>query len=191
MDKKTIRELIREKRINLTVEAREAASHKIFNLISNFEIFTKSAKIGFYLSYNGEIDLNLIIKLALKLNKNIYLPVLNNKNLKFYLYNSKTKLNKNIFGILEPVLENSDHEILGENLDLVFLPLVAGDKNGNRVGMGKGFYDQTFKNLTEPKPVLVGVGYDFQLFANLPRDDWDVKLDYLVVESQLVNCNAD
>jgi 5-formyltetrahydrofolate cyclo-ligase len=69
-------------------------------------------------------------------------------------------------------------------------PLVAFDRNGTRLGMGGGYYDRAFAFLRAPadggrRPVLLGLGYEFQKVAELIRQPWDVPLDAAVTESAL------
>ena len=74
-------------------------------------------------------------------------------------------------------------------LDLVFVPLVGFDPRGNRIGMGRGFYDSCFafrRRLRHwRRPLLVGVAYDAQCVPVLPVETHDVPLDAIVTESSL------
>jgi len=72
----------------------------------------------------------------------------------------------------------------------VLTPLVAFDSFGNRLGMGGGFYDRSFVFRRDPvrrhhRPYLLGLGYEFQKVAALPRQPWDVPLDAAVTETAL------
>ena len=75
-------------------------------------------------------------------------------------------------------------------MDLVLAPLVAFDRTGTRLGMGGGFYDRAFAFLRDPayrghRPVLLGLGYEFQQTAELVRQAWDVPLEAAVTEAAL------
>ena len=63
-------------------------------------------------------------------------------------------------------------------MDLVIVPLVAFDHNGNRIGMGGGYYDREFNYLKKEdspsKPVLIGFAFDCQRFKKIEQDSWDV-----------------
>jgi 5,10-methenyltetrahydrofolate synthetase len=82
-----------------------------------------------------------------------------------------------------------DYELVSEvkwyNLDLVLLPLVAIDTKGYRLGQGGGYYDTTFAK-RERLPFLCGIGYEQQLIAQVPCEEWDLCLDYFASESQLL-----
>lgn len=95
----------------------------------------------------------------------------------------------NQYGISEPDIPIS-HQLKPIELDIVLMPLVAFDLNGNRLGMGGGFYDRSFSFLmrrkSNKKPRLIGVAYDFQEIETLDSDSWDVPLDAVVTESRLI-----
>ena len=75
------------------------------------------------------------------------------------------------------------------NARLLFVPLLGIDADGYRMGQGGGFYDSTLafrrRHPHYGKPLLVGVAYDCQRVARVPREPWDVRLDYLLTESGL------
>ncbi len=74
-----------------------------------------------------------------------------------------------------------------QELDLVFLPLVAFDRVGHRVGMGGGYYDRTFAFVQQMhhKPILIGLAYEMQQVDGLPFCTWDIPLDGVLTEKQL------
>ena len=96
-----------------------------------------------------------------------------------------SKLKKNYFGIPEPCVTR-DNQVSVDLLDMVFVPLVAFDLNGFRIGMGSGYYDRTFEKklaIKDPKcPVLIGLAYEFQKQECLNHQPWDVPLDMVVTE---------
>ena len=75
---------------------------------------------------------------------------------------------------------------------IVFLPLLAFDRRGHRLGSGGGWYDRSFAFLADlPRPahcVLVGVGYAFQEVPMLPVEAHDVRLDFIATERELIDC---
>ena len=100
-----------------------------------------------------------------------------------------TALARNRFGILEPASRRRDRARKPCAIDVVLAPLVAFDSEGNRLGMGGGFYDRTLARLGHLRhwrtPRLVGVAYDFQKVDALPAQDWDVPLDAVVSEREV------
>ena len=77
-------------------------------------------------------------------------------------------------------------------LDVILLPLLGFDRNGNRLGFGGGFYDATLAGLrlrdAASTPLLVGVGYAAQEVAAIAPQPWDVRLDYIATERELIDC---
>ena len=68
-------------------------------------------------------------------------------------------------------------------LDIVFLPVVGWDRRGGRLGMGGGYYDRTLANISGP--LLVGLAHDGQQVDDIPRESWDVALDYVATDTDL------
>ncbi len=75
--------------------------------------------------------------------------------------------------------------------DLLFVPLAAFDRTGNRIGYGAGFYDRTLRQLRAMKPVrAVGVAYAAQELPRIPNESHDESLDYVLTEHELIDCRA-
>jgi 5-formyltetrahydrofolate cyclo-ligase len=75
--------------------------------------------------------------------------------------------------------------------DLLFVPLAAFDRTGNRIGYGAGFYDRTLRQLRAMKPICaVGVGYAAQEAPAIPAEPHDESLDYVLTERELIDCRA-
>jgi 5-formyltetrahydrofolate cyclo-ligase len=76
--------------------------------------------------------------------------------------------------------------------DLLFVPLAAFDRAGNRIGYGAGFYDRTLRQLRAMKPVCaVGVAYAAQELPGIPHESHDESLDYVLTERELIDCRAE
>ena len=101
-------------------------------------------------------------------------------------YTETTPMAVNYFGIPEPDI-SPRKRCPPRALDVVLMPLVAFDESGNRLGMGGGFYDQTFSYKSRAanvsKPLLIGVAYEFQRVDLLPTNWWDIGLDGIVTEN--------
>jgi len=89
----------------------------------------------------------------------------------------------NQFGIAEPMV-SPRYYLRADALDLLLVPLVAFDVNGNRLGMGGGFYDRTLAYLKRRqhwcRPYLLGIAHDFQRVESLKRADWDIPLQAIL-----------
>lgn len=153
------------------------------------ELLFSSQHIACYLARNEEFDCSPIIQAIWQAKKNCYLPTLSlekDGHLNFVSYAPDDVLKLNRYHILEP-----DHgEIFpADKLDLVLLPLVGFDLQGNRLGAGGGYYDRTFaftRDHADKKPLLIGLAYSFQQVHQLPFDDWDVRMHGVLTEKEFI-----
>lgn len=196
MDTKTLRQQIRQKRRSLSDSEREHASFLLCERIAASRTFQQSKHIAFYLANDGEMNLNILIEHAWEQGKYCYLPVLaepNTQRLWFVPYKPDTKLKNNRFGIPEPIHSHKTRLRKTLSLDLILMPLVAFDQQGNRVGMGGGFYDRTLAFLRQRKywhkPNLVGVAYEFQKQKHIDINPWDVPLQAVATEDDIYQPN--
>lgn len=168
----------------LDEHSQDLAKHLMAN-----RLFQNSQHIALYLGNDGEIDPSYLIEAAWRQGKQTYLPVLGlraTNRLWFLPFAEQTPLIPNRFGIAEPQHHRRDRQFKPQRLDLVLMPLVAFDKQGNRLGMGGGFYDRTLAFLRTRrswrKPRLIGLAYEFQCVDALPVQEWDVPLDAIATE---------
>lgn len=173
-------------RQNLKRDERGAASEKICAAAINSALFKQANLIACYLASDDEVNCRKLIERAWHIKKRVFLPVVQkHSKLKFveFLNGSKTRTNK--YGLDEPI---GDHEIDPRALDLVFTPLVAFDLQGNRIGMGGGYYDRTFSFLNEQylesRPRLVGLAFDCQRVEQIGASTWDIPLFRVFTESR-------
>lgn len=183
-----IRAEIRNTRKNLSNNQQIIAAQSLkMNFIQHLksENTTNSKHIAIYLSNDGELDTSLLIKELWNLNHAVYLPIIhpfNGANLLFQRYEKNSPMRANRYGILEPKLNCSQICPLPA-LDYLLMPLVAFDKQGNRLGMGGGFYDRTLARLHKQnwqKPQLIGLAHECQLVDALPIESWDVPLKTII-----------
>ncbi len=75
-----------------------------------------------------------------------------------------------------------------QSLDIILLPLVAFDRSGSALGSGAGYYDRALAfRLTQPAPpLLIGIGFACQEVAGIPMADWDVPLDLVITEREMI-----
>lgn len=145
-------------------------------------------KVACYLANDGELDLAPLLKSLRASRRRVYLPALHGRTLRFLPYDDDTPLVPNRFGIPEPDVPPR-RRCRARDLDLVLMPLVAYDAAGNRLGMGGGYYDRAFSYLRHrsvwKKPLLIGIGYEFQRLPSLPSQPWDVQLHGVATEQRL------
>jgi 5-formyltetrahydrofolate cyclo-ligase len=179
-----LRQRNRKLRAQLGKDELEAASLQLFDRIRILPEFINASQIATYSAVNGEISLNPIIDLALEMGKQIYLPNLDLKSLRFSPYFHGQKMRINRFRLPEPDVTDDDM-LAPEALDLVLAPLVVFDPQRNRIGMGGGYYDRSFefrKQAGRDAPILIGVAHELQKVEQLLAEDWDVRLDMVVTD---------
>jgi len=186
-----LRKNLRQQRRTLSKEQQHHHARQLANHLAHSPLFRPTQHIACYLANDGEIDLSPLMQRAWKMGKHCYLPILGEgkeKRMWFAPYESDTPLKANRYGIPEPVCHASDW-LEPHQLDLVLMPLVGFDNQGNRLGMGGGFYDRSFAFLNQPhsikKPRLVGIAHELQRVAALPFESWDVPMNAIVTEAGL------
>ena len=178
-----LRQQIRKTRANLTALQQQQAEDSITQQALALIEERNAQHIALYLSFDGEISTDKLIKILWAQGKQVYLPVLhpfNPNHLLFLRYLPDTPMLKNKFGIWEPKL-NVQSVLPLEELDILFTPLVAFDKQGNRLGMGGGFYDRTLQNWRNSSFIPVGLAHQCQQVEQLPTEAWDVPLHQILV----------
>lgn len=181
------REQIKQQRRALTPTEVAIASAEIAQRVLNLSVLRRARNIGIYLAAFGEVDCTAISHYAWQRKKRIFAPILRKQALLFAPLHPGSELQKNRFGILEPVHTFADL-VRPPELDVVLVPLVAFDTNRNRLGMGAGYYDRSFAQRLRRrrwrKPRLLGVAYSFQRVASIQPQAWDVPLDAVITEKE-------
>lgn len=171
--KKELRQEFTYLRDNL--DNRYEKSLEIKKRIMNLTIYKNSISIALYYSMRSEVDTKELINDSLSLGKKVYLPkIINNKKMKFLLVDKNTKYEKNNFGVMEPI-----DGIESNQFDLMIIPGLSFDKDNNRLGYGRGYYDNYLSNIDTYK---IGICFDEQLIEHLPNDKNDIKMNLVITD---------
>jgi len=182
-----LRKRNRELRAELDATTLNRAARDLGERICSMQEYAQAVRIAAYFAVNGEISLDFVIDQALTQRKQIYLPNLDHKALRFAPYSHQQKMRINRFKLPEPDV-GEDEMLAPEALDLVLVPLVVFDSMRNRIGMGGGFYDRSFAFRKEPErssPLLIGVAHELQKVDRLTPEPWDVQLDMIATEKNI------
>lgn len=163
-------------KIRNSISDKEEISTIIVDRIKKLKIYKGAKVIGIYNSMPNEVD----IKNFLKDDKEFLLPRVVNNRLIFLKIDSKTKYTKSKLGVIEPIINNN---IYDDKMDLIIVPGVSFDKNLNRLGYGKGYYDCF---LMDKNIYKIGVCFDKLLINYLPTNKYDIKMDLVVTEKRMI-----
>ena len=138
--------------------------------------------IGGYYPINFEIDDLALLKKFEKNKFNISLPVIKkNFQMDFYKWSFSDPLKTNKYGIPEPEIKNIVYP------DILLIPLVAFDKDLNRLGYGGGYYDRLIKRLEKKKKIIkIGLALSVQKIDKVPINTYDQKLDYIITNKYII-----
>lgn len=186
-----LRQTMRARRRQLDPPQRMAAARGVRRVLDTVPALQAARRIGGYWACQGEVPLNFVLATVQQRGQRYWLPrVKPQHRLEFAQWSSGDTVLANRYGIPEPGPEAGIMPIA--DLDVLLLPLLAFDASGNRLGTGGGYYDRALSFvLAEPrpaKPVLIGIAYAFQQVEELEAQDWDVPLDMVATEQQLIDC---
>ena len=185
VDKHTIRHQVRAKRRVLPADVVRAASAVVCRHAAGLPAYRAAASVTAYVGSENEIATGDLLDDAAASGRPLFLPrLLEHPALVRWL--PEQPLVPGRFGVLEPASETPEAPPAPA---IAFLPVVAWDRSGTRLGRGGGFYDRLLARL-RPLPLCVGLAYEFQEIAELPRDPWDVPVQFVITENGIIRCAA-
>ncbi|MCD8329496.1 MAG: 5-formyltetrahydrofolate cyclo-ligase [Lachnospiraceae bacterium] len=179
MTKSEIRRECRARRTAQFEEMRQEKSRRICEYIEKLPLYRESRIIYAYISTQGEVDLSSLIEDAWARGLEVAVPRVHGETMDFYQITSWDDLEEGSFHIREP---REGCPLVTEREPVLFLvPGVAYDTEGFRVGYGGGFYDRYLA--AYPMHVTIGVGFDFQIYPEVPREETDCAMREIVTET--------
>ena len=176
--KQRMRELLIQKRRMLSAEERTAQSELILSQLEKMTVFREAKTVLLYYPKNNEVDVLPLFK-RYKRDKVLLLPVTHRNGMTANPYEGNDKMHRGKVGIPEPTTPPFEG-----NIDVIIVPAVAFDKEGNRLGRGGGYYDRFLKK--QSHATFIGVGYDFQLVDEVPVRKHDQKMHRIILPSQTI-----
>jgi 5-formyltetrahydrofolate cyclo-ligase len=182
MTKAELRKQILEIRKNVTKKEHDELSKVIFDKVVAFPEFEDSQNIFIFVAYNNEVDTKLLIKYALATGKTVAVPCIKGEGHMIAVeIRSWDSLKKNAYGILEPIDETN--QVAKASIDLAIIPGSVFDCNMDRIGYGKGYYDNFLNNTNIRK---IALAYDFQIVDKVPAEEHDIKMDVIVTPTRII-----
>jgi 5-formyltetrahydrofolate cyclo-ligase len=172
--KSTLRKKILKIRKNKNKNNIKINFNQLFQIIKKEKIKKKS--IGGYYPVNFEADDLDILKEFEKRKFSISLPIIRKRfSMNFYKWSKSEPLKINKYGIPEPISKRIEYP------EVILVPLVAFDKDLNRLGYGGGYYDRYLEKISNKKKILkIGLALSFQKIKKVPTNIYDQKLDYVL-----------
>lgn len=187
--KQRLRKRLLAIRRDLSPAQRQCASDGVAARIIHSTCFHEARNVAGYLAMPSEIDIERVLHAALSTGKSVWVPRLRSGAMDFARWTGESVTGATM-GLREPP---PPHELIDPRLlDLVLVPLVGYTADGDRLGMGGGYYDRTFAFRGKSRaPLLLGVAHPCQQLDQLPTDPWDVSLDGVVTHEQWLSCSPD
>lgn len=164
-----------------TAEARDANSELICNKIIGLEIVKKAFSIMMYVSDMYEVQTHDLVRQLLKDGKKVVIPYLDSLRniIPCEIKDLYHDTEMTPYGYREPTMSCKRNSFKINELDAVFVPGVAFDTCGNRLGRGWGCYDRFLCDIVPGVPTI-GLGFDFQVCETIPTSDHDIKLSEII-----------
>ena len=155
------------------------------NILNNIKPLIEEIEneyIGTYISFRDELDTKKLNQYLLERELNLALPAIDfqTKEINFFMYHKNTELIDNNFSILEP--KNKDKVIFPK---IILIPLLGYSKSGFRLGYGGGYYDKYLSKNGIGDVKKIGIAFSFQEVEEIPVEDHDERLDWILTEKHL------
>jgi 5-formyltetrahydrofolate cyclo-ligase len=191
VEKEQLRRYILRLRDRQSARDVEQKSMEIIDQILHLHEYVRARGIACYVSKDTEVDTRPLIRKALDSNKHVLVPVVKKGDIDLFFSEIKDlgkELVPGSFNISEPRPEFLRPTSL-DTVDILFVPGIAWDKEGYRLGWGRGYFDRVLKVL--PGHVRsIGLSFNLQFVSRVPRDQFDVPVNMVVTESRVVRCRA-
>ena len=173
---------MRAKRRALSKNTIKDASAEISTRFFALDAVKKAKSVCVFISSFNEPDTMEIIEQLWEDGKKVSAPVSDTETntLSLFGIENAQELHKGAYGILEP---SRERPVAESDIDIVLVPGLAFDRRGGRMGFGAGYYDRL---LTKTHAVKIGLCYDFQLLDNIPSEEHDISMDYIITEKEIL-----
>jgi 5-formyltetrahydrofolate cyclo-ligase len=178
-ERKSLRNLLLEKRDNTSFDFMKIASEKIQKRLKKINAYRDAQKIGVYYPIGSEVLTQDIIQELLSNGKDVFLPKVIGKKMEFRKISNFSSLEKGSFDIMEP----KDDCQTDNSLDVVLVPTVGISPVGVRLGYGHGFYD---KFLAEHKVTTISLTLEKQIVKNIPKSEHDIIINWIITEDRIL-----
>lgn len=181
-----LRKRIRRKRAEL--DRRAERSQTVCQRIIELESYQNASRVHLYIEAGSEVATKMLVASAFSLGKTVVVPwCTSDDRLAFFWIQSTNDLTLGSHGILEPsheITSDSSRKVLPESIPFWIIPGIAFDKQGGRMGQGRGHYDRVLSTLPA-STITLGLAFDCQLVDEVPREPHDRPLSGVATETGL------
>jgi 5-formyltetrahydrofolate cyclo-ligase len=184
-NKTLLREEFKARRLSISKnEVRKRSQLIVEELLTLPEFFKADVVHTYISSKNNEVDTHDLIRLLLKQRKRVVVPIAEKatKTMKHSELLSLSELIGGAYGIFEPKMYRP---VPVADIEVVVVPALAVDRQGNRLGYGAGFYDRFLQDVSRP---TIALAYDFQVIDRVPQESTDVPVSYIVTDQEIIRC---
>ena len=174
--KADIRKRVLQVRNNLTKKEWEEKSQMILAKVISHPVFLEAEEIYCYVDFRNEVETKRLIEFCWEKKKNVAVPKIEENQMNFYYINSWEDVSSGYFGILEPHTMQSAE---GKSV-CVIMPGAVFDKNCNRIGYGKGYYDTYLQKHAEYN--TIALAFDLQIEDYIPSEEHDIRPQTIITE---------
>ncbi|MDQ0194020.1 5-formyltetrahydrofolate cyclo-ligase [Paenibacillus wynnii] len=198
-EKQVLRRQMAVARDTVSPDQREYLSSLVCGHAWNFLQMNNATSLMTYVAFRSELDTRPIIGKAWEEQWEVYLPRVlpGSGTMAVHRVRSWSELAPGAFGIPEPIVPEETDSTLSSLPAIVFVPGLAFDKRGGRLGYGRGYYDRlraTWESVTldsEIPPIWIGLAYSIQLVDKVPMDIHDAFMDFLITEDGILDCRKE
>ena len=178
-EKAALRKHLLEKRDSTSFDLMGIHAEKILSKVIKTKVISEAESIACYYSIGSEVQTVELITRLLEEKKSVSLPRISSNAMSFRIIDDLSKLDKGEFDIPEP----KDNAPIQEKHDVILVPCVGLDGEGNRIGYGQGFYD---KYLEGNNAIKIALSYSKQIVKSIPVTDEDIKMDWIITEKDVI-----
>jgi len=187
MNKEEIRRKILKKRLSLSPEDIRDKSRQVFLNLTETVEYRNSQNIMFYVATRSEVQTEEMIKMSIKMGKNIFVPIILPECINLTpskIFDFDTELEKGKKGIFEPKKEYY-RLFPPENIDLIIVPGIAFDLSRNRIGRGFGYYDN-FLRKVRSSAKIIALAFEMQIVKKIITDKNDIPVHKIITEKRII-----
>ena len=191
VEKEQFRRYILRLRDRQSIQDIEQKSMEIMDQVLHLHEYVRARGIACYVNKDSEVATRPLIRKALDSKKRVLVPVVKKGDIDLFFSEIKDlgkELAPGSFNIPEPREEYLRPESL-DAVDVMFVPGIVWDKEGYRLGWGRGYFDRVLKTLPEHVR-SIGLSFNLQLVSRVPRDQFDLPVNTVVTESRVVRCHT-